>query len=109
MLDPLIKVQTTISLVLGLALLGGCVYAFVDALLRKADAFVAAGKLDKPKWLAITGVAALIALLVVQGPLSLFGIVAAVAAGVYFADVRPALREVESRRGGGRGRSNLPW
>ena len=31
------------------------VWAFVDALLRPAEAYVAAGKLTKPGWLAITG------------------------------------------------------
>lgn len=108
MLEPLWTLQASIALLLGVALLGACVFAFVDSLLRRSDAYAAAGKLTKGKWVAITGVAALVALLVVQGPLSLFGIVAAVAAGVYFADVRPALREVETRRGG-RGRDGSRW
>ncbi|GAB3582073.1 DUF2516 family protein [Calidifontibacter terrae] len=109
MLQPLWNLQTTVALLLGVVLLGGCVFAFVDSLLRRPDAYVAAGKLTKVKWAAITGVGALFALLVVQSPLGLFGILAAVSAGVYFADVRPALRAVESRRGGGRGRTNPPW
>lgn len=109
MLHPLFAVQATIALVLGVALLAACVYAFVDSMMRKPDAYAAAGKLTKGKWAAITGVGALFALLVVQAPLGLFGILAAVTAGVYFADVRPALREVESRRGGGGGRANSRW
>ena len=34
------------------------VWAFVDAVIRPAAGFVAAGKLTKPGWLAITGIAA---------------------------------------------------
>ncbi|RYG78341.1 DUF2516 family protein [Yimella sp. RIT 621] len=80
-------------------------FAFVDALRRREDAFRAADKMTKQRWLLITGLAAVFALLVIQSPLNLFGIIAIVAAGVYLADVRPALRQVESRRGGGsRGR-----
>lgn len=94
------NVQATIALVLGVAVLVGAGWAFVDSLTRRPDAFVAAGKLTKPAWLGINGVATLLAFLVVFNPLSIFGILAVVAAGVYFADVRPALREVESHRGG---------
>jgi len=36
------------------------VWAFVDAIIRPAAGFVAAGKLTKPGWLAITGIAALV-------------------------------------------------
>ena len=38
------------------------VWAFVDALIRPAAGFVAAGKLTKPGWAAITGIAALVML-----------------------------------------------
>jgi Protein of unknown function (DUF2516) len=67
----------------------------VDAVFRPATSFVAAGKLTKPAWAAITAVAGV--LLWWQGPLSFFGLPAVVAAVVYLVDVRPALRGL--RRG----------
>ena len=65
-------------------------YALVDCARRPAGAFVAFGKLSKPAWLAITGVAALLQLLSggVIGILSLVGTVAAI---VYIVDVKPAV------------------
>jgi hypothetical protein len=71
------------------------VWAFVDAVIRPAAGFVAAGKLTKPGWLAITGLAML--LLWWQGPLSFLGLPAVIAAVVYLVDVRPAVRGL--RRG----------
>jgi Protein of unknown function (DUF2516) len=73
------------------------VWAFVDAIRRPAPAFVAAGKQTKPIWLVILGVAAVIGLWssTLGGPnlVSLFPIVAFVAAAIYLADVRPKVRE----------------
>jgi hypothetical protein len=77
------------------AVLALAVWAFVDALIRPAAAFVAAGKLTKPGWLAITGIAALV--LYWRGPLDFFGLPAVIAAVVYLVDVRPAVRGL--RRG----------
>jgi len=71
------------------------VWAFVDALIRPADGYVAAGKLTKPAWVAITAIAGV--LLYFMGPLSFFGLPAVVAGVVYLVDVRPALRGL--RRG----------
>ncbi|MGY1855297.1 DUF2516 family protein [Modestobacter sp. SYSU DS0290] len=76
-------------------------WAFVDAIVRPTAAFVAAGKLTKPGWMAITGIAALV--IWWQGPLNLFGLPAVIAAVVYLVDVRPAVREL--RRGG----NNNSW
>jgi hypothetical protein len=70
-------------------------WAFVDAIIRPAAGFVAAGKLTKPGWLAITGIAALI--LLYFGPLSFLGLPAVIAGVVYLVDVRPAVRGL--RRG----------
>ena len=70
-------------------------WALVDALVRPAHGFVAAGKLSKPGWVAITALAAL--LLSWQGPLSFLGLPAVIAVVVYLVDVRPAVREL--RRG----------
>ena len=66
------------------------IWAFVDALIRPATGFVAAGKLTKPGWAAITGLAALI--IFWQGPMSFLGLPAVIAAVVYLVDVRPAVR-----------------
>jgi hypothetical protein len=74
-------------------------WALVDAVIRPASAYVAAGKLSKPAWLGITGVAAL--LLFVLGPLSFLGLPAVVASVVYLVDVRPAVRSLKP--------GNNPW
>jgi hypothetical protein len=65
-------------------------WAFVDAVFRPANGFVAAGKLTKPGWAAITGIAALVVFWF--GPMSFLGLPAIVAAVVYLVDVRPAVR-----------------
>jgi hypothetical protein len=77
-----------------LLVVGLCVWALVDALVRPAAAFPIAGKLAKPFWLVVTAV--LGALTLVLGALSLAGMAGAVAAIVYLADVRPAVREIRS-------------
>ncbi len=66
------------------------VWAFVDALIRPAAGFVATGKLTKPGWLAITGLAALVVYFF--KPMSFLGLPAIIAAIVYLVDVRPAVR-----------------
>ena len=71
-------------------------WAFVDALVRPAAGFVAAGKLTKPGWAAITGLAALI-IFWQQNPMTFLGLPAVIAAIVYLVDVRPAVRGL--RRG----------
>ncbi|MDT0274809.1 DUF2516 family protein [Blastococcus goldschmidtiae] len=66
------------------------IWAFVDALIRPASAFVATEKLSKPAWAGITGLAAVFVYLF--GAMSLFGLPAVIAAVVYLVDVRPAVR-----------------
>ena len=73
-------------------------FTFVDALMRPTAAFVAAGKLTKPIWASITGVAALVLFPYFFGLLSFFGIPALVAALVYLVDVRPAIRGTSGGR-----------
>lgn len=68
-----------------------CVWALIDAALRPAPAFEAAGKLDKTKWLLILGAA-----LVVGNLIPFLGLAGLVAVIVYFVDVRPAVREVQA-------------
>jgi hypothetical protein len=80
-----------------LVLLAVKIWAFVDALVRRPDAYVAAGKLTKPAWLLILGLSAACAFLF-PSPLGLFSIVGTVAAFVYILDARPALASVTRRR-----------
>jgi hypothetical protein len=72
-------------------------WALVDALVRPAPAYVAAGKLTKPAWAAITALALLIAYFMPM--FSFLWLPAVVGSIVYLVDVRPAVRGM--RRGGG--------
>jgi hypothetical protein len=75
-------------------------WALIDALIRPANAYTAASKLNKPAWCGITALGLVFAQL--ANPLTLFWLAAAVAATVYLVDVRPAVRGLQ--RGG-----NNPW
>ncbi|WP_267884329.1 DUF2516 family protein [Psychromicrobium lacuslunae] len=93
-----------IMLLAGLVALGIQLWAMVDCLIAKPSEFERADKRNKGFWTAITVVAAFVgAINLLSRGLGFFfilAVVACVAAGVYLADVRPALRLV--RRGGGR-------
>ncbi|MBK7272084.1 MAG: DUF2516 family protein [Actinomycetales bacterium] len=106
MFSSISSVQGVVVLVLGLAALGAEVFALLDALRHRPDAFVAAGKRTKNFWLLVLGVATAVGF--VSNVLSMFGVIAFVAAAVYLADVRPALKQV-SGRGGGRQGPYGPW
>ncbi|MFV0534654.1 MAG: DUF2516 family protein [Cumulibacter sp.] len=75
-----------------------CLWAFIDAAIRPAAAFSASDKLSKVAWMGILALAGLV--LYFMGFMSFLGIFAAVATGVYLADVRPAVRELQ--QGGNR-------
>ena len=70
-------------------------WAFIDAIIRPAQAFAAAGKQTKPIWLIILGVAFVLGLYTAAygGVTSILAVVAFVAASVYLVDVRPKVRE----------------
>jgi hypothetical protein len=89
-----------LMLLLWVATMGLAAWALIDALVRPATAFVAAGKLTKPAWAAITALALVFAYL--TRPLQFFWLPAVIAAVVYLVDVRPAVRGLQ--RGG-----NNPW
>jgi hypothetical protein len=80
------------------ALLAVKIWAFVDALLRPREAFVAADKLTKPAWVLITGLSVAAAWLSYPSALGLFSIIGIVASFVYLLDARPALVSVTRRR-----------
>ena len=81
---------------IGIVVVAFQAWAVVDCVRRPTQAFVAAGKLTKPAWLAITAIALVIGLL--TGPLGILGLAATVASIVYLVDVRPAVKEIQ---GGG--------
>lgn len=81
------------------------IFALVDALRTRSQAFPAAGKLTKNMWLLILGVA-VAANVAILNILTIFGIAGVIAAAVYILDVRPAIREVG---GGGRSRDDGPY
>lgn len=101
--------QGMVLLVLGVAAFALELFALVDVLRRRPDAFRAAGKRTKNFWLIINAVAAALGFVVVLNPLSIFGLIAVVAAAVYLADVRPALDQVSGRRGGPHQGPYGPW
>lgn len=91
--------QGTIATVLSLAILAMQVFAFVDALRHRPDAYVSAGKRTKQIWLLVTGVAVVLGFLTLGNPLNLFALLGVVGAAVYLADVRPAVSSAGGRRG----------
>ena len=88
-------VQANLMLVVVFVLLSVKIFALVNALLYSADSYEAAGKLTKPAWMIILGLAVAVQLLIGLGILN---IVFTVAAFVYLADVRPALAGLSRRR-----------
>lgn len=99
--------QAVVFLVLGLAAFACQVFALVDGARRRPDAYVAAGKMTKTRWMVILGVAVAIGFISFNGnALGFLNLVAFVAAAVYLVDVRPALNQVQ---GGGRSGSSGPY
>ena len=88
------------------------VWAFVDALTRPKQAFVASSKQTKQLWLIILGVAAVVGLafaIIGVGPTSILPVAAFVAAAVYLADVRPKVRTFPKNRSGTSQGPYGPW
>lgn len=89
--------ESLVSEIAFFVLLAIKIFAFVDALVRPAEAYVAAGKLTKPGWLLILGLL-LVASVVLSSAFGLLSLVSIVATFVYLLDVRPALVGVTRRR-----------
>ena len=89
-------IQGTLQLLISVALFAFQAFAFVDAAVRRPDAFVAADKLTKPAWMIILGIA-LVAHMLIWSPASLLNLVGAVAAIVYIVDARPAMQSLTRR------------
>jgi hypothetical protein len=95
---PIIRVITVIIAWIGAV---GGVWAVVDALSRRSDAYTAADKQTKGTWVGITAAcAAVLGLgLIPYGlfePPQLLWLAASVGTLVYLLDVRPRLREVQN-------------
>jgi hypothetical protein len=92
-------------------------WAFVDAIMRPKAAFAAAatmsdnavGRLTKPIWLIILGVAFVLGLYSAAygGPVGFLSVIAFVAAAIYLAGIRPKVREYSKR--GSRSSSSGPY
>ena len=84
-------------------------WAFIDAIIRPTNAFRAVGKLSKPIWLIILGVAFVLGLYSAAygGFAGFLSVLAFVAAAVYLAGVRPKVREYTKR--GNRSSSSGPY
>jgi hypothetical protein len=109
-------VEGAVYYILGLVALALEVWAFFDCVRHRANAFEAVGKRTKTFWLAVTGGSMAVGALSVLGgggggligPFGLFGLAAVVAASIYLADVRPAVKD--AGRGGSRNRGPYgPW
>lgn len=90
------QIQNVVLAVITLAIFVVQAWAFIDAVSHRAEAFPAAGKMTKPAWLIILGIA-LAAHMLIWSPASFLNIIGTVAALVYLADARPALRELTGR------------
>lgn len=98
-------IEGWLQLALMLVLLVLEVWALVQALRFRPDAYVAAGRRTKGFWCAMTAGAVALGALSLLGYLGvLIGLVAIVMAGVFLADVLPALRVVMGNAQGRYGR-----
>ena len=88
-------VESYLTLVMMFVLLAVTIFAFVNSLLYSAESYVAAGKLTKPTWNIILGLAVVLQL--IPAGLLIVRIALIIAALVYLADVRPALAGLRRR------------
>ena len=81
-----------------IAVLGISIYALINAGMQRTDAYTAAGKMTKNAWMAILGGAVLLGFVTNIIGLGIMGVaISAVAAGVYLADVRPKLLDIQGK------------
>ncbi|AXK37622.1 DUF2516 family protein [Streptomyces armeniacus] len=91
----------SVWLLIGIVLLALAVFAFIDAAMRRQDAYPAADKQNKQFWMIILGITVAVNLLIPMLFLQIIGLIATI---VYIVDVRPALKQViggNGRRQGG--------
>jgi hypothetical protein len=88
--------QSGFLMIVSLVLFAAQAWAFIDAVSRPGQAFVAADKMTKQAWLIILGIA-LAAHMLLWNPISILNLAGAVAAIVYLVDARPAMRGLTRR------------
>lgn len=89
------EIENTLTIVMMFVVLAVTVFAFVNSLLYPSEAYEAAGKLTKPTWNIILGLA--VVLQMIPAGLFIIRIALIIAALVYLADVRPALAGLRRR------------
>jgi len=98
--DILSPVILVVTLIISWAGAIGGVFALIDALSRRSDAYAAADKQTKGTWVGITAACGAVMGLGVVTPLfeppGLLWLAASVGTLVYLMDVRPRLREVQN-------------
>lgn len=110
-------VEFFILVALGLLAFGIQVWAFADCVRTPPAAFERVYKRNKTFWTAMTGGASFFGFLYIIGPIMslrvppmgmmmLFTLAGVTAAGVYLADVRPALVQIRGRGKGGQNRGS---
>jgi hypothetical protein len=90
-----LQAESTIMLVVQLALLVVKLFAFVNSLLYPAEAYDAANKLTKPAWAIGLGLGLVVHLVIPD--VFIANVAFTIAAFVYLADVRPALASLTRR------------
>ena len=96
-MSALFAVSGLFQLVVTLALFAFQAWAFVDAVSRSPQVFIAADKLNKAAWLIILGLALAVHLIFFGAPFSFLNLIGAVAAIVYIVDARPAMQGLTRR------------
>jgi hypothetical protein len=105
-MDILGPVQSFVLLILGIGSLVLTGFAVFDALRRKSALFPHVGRLTKPVWMGILVAAFLISIVSLgyTSTLGFLNVIGVIAAGVYLAEIRPKLRQID-----GGGRSSGPY
>lgn len=105
-LDVVMSIEERVGQAIWVLLFAAKVFALIDGITRKNDYYVAADKQNKAFWMVLLVLAVVIdglylqqaiavGLIIPTAVVSLLPIIGTVAALVYLADVRPALRELE--------------
>lgn len=94
------QIQFWVIQALALLALAAEVYALVHAVRQRSDAFPAASKQSKTFWVVALVIAVLMGITAVgpTGGLGLLAVIGIVIAGIYLADVRPAIDTLMGRR-----------
>ena len=90
-----IEFQVGVTLIIWIVFAVLKVWAFIDCLRQRTDAFPAVQRQTKTLWLILTGIAALTGL--VFDPLGIVGIAGVVVALIYLFEIKPRIAEITSR------------